>query len=93
MSIPPSALVTFLLGLRLPFLNGGWTINRAAFIPDDGMLGKALRQGFGVTCVFGGEIGGDGFGKFDRHKHSPLSLLKRLEDRNTFTRWQERTKK
>jgi hypothetical protein len=68
-------VLVFLLGLRLPLLNGGSALDGAAFIPDNSMLTKALRQGFGVISILGGEVGGDRFGKIERHKHFPLRSL------------------
>src|SRR5712691_2418150 len=46
-------VLIFLLGLGLPFLDRGKAFIRMAFIADDGVRRKALRQRFNVAGVFG----------------------------------------
>ena len=57
-----NCVAVFLLRLYIPLLDGGSSFDGSAFISHNGMLGEALKQGFCVIAVLGGEIGRHRFG-------------------------------
>jgi hypothetical protein len=65
-------VLIFLLGFRLPCRDGRQALEGAAFVPDHGIVRKALSQGFHVMSALGGEVGSDGFGKIERQGFSSL---------------------